>query len=213
MHQDKNLKSTEKRKEQFSNIRILSTSGSKLDPDLDKPGSPKCRCSDQSTPITSQPQLNFKTLSAIVSQDYGSSNIEYESKGSDRETRGFISDPEPDSEGQPSDPVYLKLRAGIAISKYSFPEENPTFNLYAPFPYYIDYQLVQFLGRSKISSTKIDKFFNDKILKDLNTTYNVQWCTRLYLHAVCTGNFLSSAEDTNRVRRRLSRMFSFGWQT
>ena len=54
---------------------------------------------------------------------------------------GFTSDPEPDGEGQPSDPVYLKPRAGIAIRKYSFPEENPSFNLYAPFCNRIDYQL------------------------------------------------------------------------
>ena len=37
------------------------------------------------------------------------------------------------------------------------------------------------------------------------------WCTRLYLFAVYTRNFLSSAKDANRLRGRLSGMFSFGW--
>ena len=160
----------------------MSTSGWEWDPNLNKPESLGWWRSDQSTSVTSQPQLDLKTLRAIVSQDYGSSDIEYESEGSDREARGFTSDPEPDGEGQPSDPVYLKPRAGIAIRKYSFPEENPSFNLYAPFRNGIDYQLAQFFSSSKISSAKIDKFFKDGILKDLNLTYNVQCRSAHTLH-------------------------------
>ena len=182
VHLEKNLKNTGKRKRRFSDISNLSISGSQLDPDLAKPGSPGWRRSDQSTPIISQPQLDLKTLRAIVSQDYGSSDIEYESKGSDREAKGFTSNPEPDGEGQPSNPVYLKPWADIAIRKYSFPEENLSFNLYAPFRNRIDYQLVQFFSSSKISSAKIDKFFKDRILKDLNPTYNVQFWSAHTLH-------------------------------
>ena len=37
-------------------------------------------------------------------------------------------------------------------------------------------------------------------------------CTRLYLYAVCTVNFLSSAKDANRVRWQLSGMFLFSRQ-
>ena len=141
VHPDKNLKNTGKRKRQFSDISNLSIYGSKLYPDLDKPGSPGWRRSDQSTSVTSQPQLDLKTLHAIVSQDYGSSDIEYESEASHREARGFTSNPELDGESHPSDPVYLKPHAGIDIRKYSFPEENPSFNIYAPFRNHINYQL------------------------------------------------------------------------
>ena len=103
--------------------------------------SPMWQRSDKSTCVTSQPQLDLKTLPTIVSQDYGSYDFECESEGSDREAIRFTSNPEPDGEGHPSDPVYLKPRACIAIRKYSFPKENPSFNLYAPFCNRINYQL------------------------------------------------------------------------
>ena len=77
VHPEMNLKSTGKRKRLFSDITNLSASGSELDPDLDKPGSAG-RCSDQNL-VTSPPHLDLKTLRAIVSQDYNSFDIEYES--------------------------------------------------------------------------------------------------------------------------------------
>ena len=80
-------------------------------------------------------------LHTIVLQDYSSPKIKYESDGSDREAQDLSSDSEPDSEGQLSDHVNLKLPVGIAIKKYSFPKENAIFNLYAPFRYCIDYEL------------------------------------------------------------------------
>ena len=175
-----NFKSTGKRKQRFSPISNLSTSGLELDPDLDKPGSP-VRCSNQN-PVTSPPHLDLKTLRAIVSQDYGSSDIEYESDGSDREAGSFTSDPEPNGDGQPCDSLDLRPRAGIAIRKYSFPEENLTFNLYALFRNHINYQLAQFFSCSKISSAKINKFFKDGILNDLNPTYIVQFRSAQTLH-------------------------------
>ena len=174
------FKSTGKRNRQFSDISNLSTSGSELDLDLDKPGSPRW-CSDQN-PVTSPPHLDLKTLRVIVSQDYGSAELEYESDGSDMEARSFTSYPKLDGDGQPSDSLDLRPRAGIAIRKYSFSEENPRFNLYAPFPNYIDYQLAQFFSSSKISSAKINKFFEDGILKDLNPTYIVQCRSAHTLH-------------------------------
>ena len=145
----------------------ISTSVSELDTDLDEHASPYQRHSDQSNPVTFPPDLDLKTLRMIVSQDYGSSDIEYESEGSDREARDFTSDPEPDSEGQLSDQVNLKLPVGIAIKKYCFPEANVSFNLYAPFRHCIDYQLARFFSSVKISSAKIHNFFKDGILKDL----------------------------------------------
>ena len=127
VHTEMNFKGTGKRKRRFSDISNLSTSGSELDPDLDKPGS-LGRYSNQNS-ITSPPHLDLKTLRVIVSQDYGSSDIEYESDRSDREARSFTSNPEPNGDGQPSDWLDLRPRAGIAIRKYFFPEENESFNL------------------------------------------------------------------------------------
>ena len=197
VHPEVNPISTGKRKRRFSDISNLSTSGSELDPDLDKLGSRGRWHSDKSNPVTSPPDLDLTTLRAIVSKDHGCSDIEYESEGSDRESRGFTSDPEPDrdsrgstsdpepdGEGQLSDKVDLKLRTGIAIRKYSFPEENPNFNLYAPFRHRIDYQLARFFSSAKISSAKINQFFKDGILKDLNLTYTVQFRSAHTLHVL-----------------------------
>ena len=126
VHTEINLKSTGKRKRRFSNTSnlSLSTSVSELDSDLDEHGSTGRRHSDQSNPITFPPYLDLKTLLTIVSQDYGSSDIEYESEGFDRKARDFTSDSELDSESQLSDQVNLKLPAGIAIKKYSFQRWN-----------------------------------------------------------------------------------------
>ena len=65
-------------------------------------------------------------------------------------TRVFTSDPGLNSMGQLSDPVYLKPNTASAIKKYSFPEANLCFNLYASFRNRIDYQLMQFGSSSKI---------------------------------------------------------------
>ena len=91
--------------------------------------------------MTSLPDLDLTTLPAIVRKDHVCSDIEYKSVRSDRESRGFTRDPEPDrdsrgstsnlehdGEGKLSNEVDLKLRTGIAIRKYSFPEENANFN-------------------------------------------------------------------------------------
>ena len=98
-----NLNSTEKQKWQFSNISNLSTFESELDSDLDKPESTGQRRYNESTLVTSPPQLDLNSLRTIVSQDYGFSDIEHESAGSDREARGYTSDQEQDGEGQLSD--------------------------------------------------------------------------------------------------------------
>ena len=99
VYPDKNLKSTGKQKWWICDISNLSTYGSELYLDLDKPVSPGWWRFDQSISVTLQPQLDLKTVHPIVSQDYGSSDIEYGSEGSDREARGFTSNPEPDSKG------------------------------------------------------------------------------------------------------------------
>ena len=210
VHPEMNFKSTGKPKRRFSYISDLSTSGLGLDPDLDKPGSPE-RCSNQN-PVTSPPHLDLKTLRAIVSQDYGSSDIEYESDRSDREARSFTSDPEPNGDGQPSDSLDLRARAGIAIRKYSFPEENPSFNLYAPFRNHIDYQLAQFFSSSKISSAKINKFFKDRILNDLNPTYMVQFRSAHTLHKLRDATVNESSWYSGKVNYPLQKGVKFRYR-
>ena len=139
VHAEMNFKCIGKRRRRFSDSSNLSIPGSELDPDFDKPGSPGM-CFDQN-PVTSPPHLDLKTFRGIVSQDHSSSDIEYESDGSDREARSLISDPDPDGVGQPSDSLELRLHAAIAMRKYSFPDENPRFNLCAPVCNHIHYQL------------------------------------------------------------------------
>ena len=214
VHPEINLKSTGKRKRRFSNISnlSLSTSVSELDTDLDEHGSPCRRHSDQSNPVTFPPNLDLKTLRTIVSQDYGSSDIEYESEGSDREARDFTSDPEPDSEGQLSDQVNLKLPVGIAIKKYSFLEENASFNLYAPFRHCIDYQLARFFSSAKISSAKIINFFKDGILKDLNPTYNVQFRSAHTLHKLMDATVNEPSWYSGKVNYPLQKGVKFRYR-
>jgi len=65
--------------------------------------------------------------------------------------------------------------AGIPIREYSFPELDSGFNLYAPFCYAVDYQLARLFNAAKTSKQKIDLFFKDGILKDLNPTHEVQF--------------------------------------
>ena len=108
--------------------------------------------------------------------------MEYKSDGYDREARSFTSDPEPDGDGQPSDSLDSKLYRGIAIRKYSFPEDIPRFNLYAPFRNHLDYQFAQFFSCSKILSAKMNKSLKDRILNDLNPTFVVQFWSAHTLH-------------------------------
>ncbi|KAF8430918.1 hypothetical protein BGX38DRAFT_1146770 [Terfezia claveryi] len=59
--------------------------------------------------------------------------------------------------------------------KTFFPEEDPNFNLYAPFRDSVDYRLARFFNSAKTSKGKIEQFFRDGILKSLNPTHKVQF--------------------------------------
>ena len=60
-----------------------------------------------------------------------------------------------------------------------FPEQDPDFNLYAPFPNHIDDTLARFFNRAKASRADINEFFKDRILNDLNPIHKVQ-CISAY---------------------------------
>lgn len=117
VHPGMKIKGTGKLKRWLFDISKLSISGSKLDPDPDKPGSLR-RCSDQD-PVTFEPYLDFKTPREIISQDDASSDIKSDSVRSHREARRFTSDSEPDGDGHLSDSPDLRIHAGIAIRKYT----------------------------------------------------------------------------------------------
>ena len=103
---------------------------------------------------------------------FESSTREGQDEGSDREVLDFSSD-ESDSECPRVDEVIQ--RAGAPIRVYSFPEQDPSYNLYAPFSHSIDYRLASHFIAAKTPKSKIDHFFKNNILKDLNPTHKVQF--------------------------------------
>ena len=103
---------------------------------------------------------------------FESSTREGQDEGSDREVLDFSSN-ESDSECPRVDEVIQ--RAGAPIRVYSFPEQDPSYNLYAPFSHSIDYRLASHFIAAKTPKSKIDHFFQNNILKDLNPTHKVQF--------------------------------------
>jgi len=65
--------------------------------------------------------------------------------------------------------------AGIPIRAYSFPEEDPGLNLYAPFRYHIAYLLACFFNRAKTSQGNIEQCLREGILQGLNPGHHVQF--------------------------------------
>ncbi|RPB18859.1 hypothetical protein L211DRAFT_853739 [Terfezia boudieri ATCC MYA-4762] len=144
---------------------------------LETPKSRKRRLSDSIDLATSN--LDMDVLAAICSPDYLSSDTEFASEGSNKEARDFSSESESESdeEGQqPNTGVSISNpRAGMPIQKHSFPEEDPSFNLYAPFQNSVDYRLARFFNSAKTSKGRIEQFFHDGVLKSLNPTHKVQF--------------------------------------
>ena len=103
---------------------------------------------------------------------FKSSITEVQYEGSNREVLDFSSD-ESDGEGPRVDEVIQ--RAGTPIRVYSFPKQDLTYNLNAPFSHSIDYQLASHFIAAKTPKSKIDHFFKNNILKDLNPTPRVQF--------------------------------------
>jgi len=103
-------------------------------------------------------------------------------EGSDNEVRYFTSDSESDAEGeqpdveaqQPNTPN-THVAYGTPIAEYVFPEQEPGYNLFAPFRNRIDYRLAWFFNSARTSKTKVDQFFKDRILNDINPTHHVQF--------------------------------------
>jgi len=131
----------------------------------------KHRLSDLSNPDSSFSQLDISGIREIFLPSYNSSDPELESEASDREIRDFCSEEESDEHSQQPDAT----TDGILIREYSFPERDSGFSLYSPFCHAVDYRLACFFNAAKSSKLKIDLFFKDVILKDLNPTHEFQF--------------------------------------
>jgi len=117
-------------------------------------------------------------LTTFLAPNYYS-ELEPVSEGSDREAREFSDNEESDRETQQTDAtnVISFRHAGPPLRPYLFPEQDAGFDLYAPFSHLIDYRLARFFNSAKTSQANIDKFFKDGILKGLNPTHDVQFCS------------------------------------
>jgi len=56
-----------------------------------------------------------------------------------------------------------------------FPEQEPGYNLFTLFWNRIDYRLVRFFNSARTSKTKVDQFFKDGILSNINPRHHVQF--------------------------------------
>jgi len=103
-------------------------------------------------------------------------------EGSDNAVQYFTSDSESDAEGEQPDMEAQQLNTpnthvayGTPIAEYVFPEQEPGYNLFALFWNHIDYRLAQFFNSARTSETKVDQFFKDGILNDINPTHHIQF--------------------------------------
>jgi len=109
-------------------------------------------------------------------------NLDPPCEGSDNEARYFTRNSESDAEGeqpdveaqQPNTPN-THVAHGIPIAEYVFPEHEPSYNLFAPFQNRIDYRLARFFHSATTFETKVDQFFKDSILNDINPMYHIQF--------------------------------------
>jgi len=120
----------------------------------------------------------------VICSDYYSSSSEPESEGSDKEALHLSSESEADEDNPEPDVTNPDLdvtnsmtlcHAGIPIRAYSFPEEDPGLNLYAPFRHHVDYRLAHFFNRAKTSQGNIEQFLQEGILQGLNPAHHVQF--------------------------------------
>jgi len=56
-----------------------------------------------------------------------------------------------------------------------FPEQEPGYNLFPPFRNRIDYRLARFFNSARTFETKVDQFFKDSILNNINPIHHVQF--------------------------------------
>jgi len=110
------------------------------------------------------------------------SNSEPPCEGLDNEAQYFTSDSESDAEGEQPDveaqqPNTLNTHVayGTPIAEYVFPEQEPGYNLFAPFRNQIDYRLACFFNSARTSEAKINQFFKNGILHDINPMHHVQF--------------------------------------
>jgi len=142
---------------------------------LEAPNSRKHRVSDVSDLTTSE--IDMDVVADICLADCDISHYGSESGGSDKEPRDFFSESESDDDSTQPDTSNLIIHshAGIPIRELVFPEQDQSFNLYAPFRHPVDYRLARFFNPAKTSQGKIEQFFRDGILQGLNPTHDVQF--------------------------------------
>jgi len=145
---------------------------------LAEPTSRKHWLSDLSNLDSSFSQLDISGIGEIFLPSYNSSDPESESEGFDRKIQDFCSEEESDEHSQQLDAT----TAGIPLREYSFQVRDSGFNLCAPFCHAVDYRLARFFNAEKTSKQKIDLFFKNGILKDLNPTHEIQFRLANTLH-------------------------------
>ena len=128
--------------------------------------------SSDETPGESTSQGQDEMLEFNMDIIFETSTREGQDEGSDREVLDFSCD-KSHSECYRVDEVIQ--RAGTPIQVYSFPGQDPSYNLDAPFRHSIDYQLARHLIPPKKPKSKIYHFFNNNILKNLNPMHKVQF--------------------------------------
>ena len=124
----------------------------------------------------SEPDFNQQDMENIIFGDLDfDCDSETATEGFKKEGRYFSTDCESDAEGQQPDTENPEhdTTCGTPICEHLFPEQDPSFNLYAPFRNPVDYRLARFFNTAKTSKEKIDQFFKHGTLKGLNPTHHV----------------------------------------
>jgi len=96
--------------------------------------------------MAGHPGWNLDEIQNVVSADCDT-NTEPTSEGSDREVRYFASDSDSDSNAGGQQPntrgTQYQVASETPIREHLFPEQDPAFNLHAPFSNAVDYRLAR----------------------------------------------------------------------
>jgi len=104
--------------------------------------------------VAGHPGWNLDEIQNVVSADCDT-DAEPTSEGSDREVRYFASDSDSDSNAGGQQPntrgTQYQVASGTPIREHLFPEQDPAFNLYAPFSNAVDYRLARWFNSARTS--------------------------------------------------------------
>ena len=139
----------------------------------------------------------------------GSSTTEGQDECSDRDVLDFSSD---QSDSKCPRVHEVIQRVGTPIRVYSFPEQDPSYNLYAPFSHSINYRLASHFSAAKTPKSKIDHFFKNNILKDLNPTLKVQFRSAYTLYKLVDSAANEPGWRTGKVNYPLQQGVEFQYR-